>query len=127
MATYIDSDYLKYKFENPEAYRFVTGCSLAEAFKLMQDAATPDWARKILTSRFSKEFDEQAKVDKALADDRRKYIAQHPNADICIVKLALAIYGENDKRATYDKISLGKALDEAFKLYENQFPKGESE
>ena len=43
------------------------------------------------------------------------------------MKLALAIYGENDKRGTYDKIPLGKALNEAFKLYESQFPKGESE
>lgn len=53
--------------------------------------------------------------------DKKDFLANRPNSDICIVNLALAIYGENSKKMMCDKISLEKSIDLAFELYKKKF------
>ena len=62
------------------------------------------------------ESEEQKRVS-----EKRNFLNAYPNADICIVNLALAIYGENSKKLACDKISLEKSIDLASELYKKKF------
>lgn len=119
---YVDKYYGEYGYyavKYPREYEFATTCPFEKAFPAVKDKDCPKWAKEILSDRLATEFKEESELK--AKSDARDTLTNRPNADICIVNLALAIYGENSKRMMCDKISLDTALDEAFELYKRHF------
>lgn len=118
-------DYTYYAMQYPEEYKFATACLFEDAIRAVEDVRCPKWAYNILQDRIKTEFAEENKirVEKKLKaeSDNKDILKNRPNADICIVNLALAIYGENSKKMMCDKISLEKSIDLAFELYKKKF------
>lgn len=119
---FIDKYYDNYSYyatQYPDEYRFVTTCAFNDAVRTANDARCPKWQYDILLDRIKTEFTEE---DKVMEETNKKdFLANHPNADICIVNLALAIYGENSKKKIYDRIPLENSIDLAFELYKKKF------
>lgn len=118
-------DYTYYAMEYPEEYKFATTCLFKDAIRAVEDVHCPQWAYNILQDRIKTEFAEENKImiEKKLKaeTDKKDFLTTHPNSDICIINLALAIYGENSKKMMCDKISLEKSIDYALELYKKKF------
>lgn len=115
-----------YKYEKcaqlyPRQYEFAMSCNFEQAREAVNDPDCPVWAKELLEERFKFVFEIQKKNDDKKKAKELKFLQEHSNADICIVNLALAIYGENSKRMMCDKISLDTALDEALEVYKRHF------
>lgn len=117
----VDYKYEKYAELYPRQYEFIMSCNFGQAREAVNDPDCPGWAKELLEERFKSAFEIQKKNDDKKKAEALKFLQEHLNADICIVNLALAIYGENSKRMMCDKISLDTALDEAFELYKRHF------
>lgn len=118
---FVDSKYDMYAETQPRQYEFVMSCNFGQAIEAVNDPDCPGWAKELLEKRFKSAFEIQKKNDDKKKAEELKFLQEHPNADICIVNLALAIYGENSKKMACDKISLGKSIDLAFELYKEKF------
>lgn len=119
------ADYAYFAKEYPEQYKFATTCLFKDAIHAVENVDCPKWAYNILQDRIKTEFAKENKImiEKKLKAEANKkdFLANRPNSDICIVNLALAIYGENSKKMMCDKISLEESIDLAFKLYKKKF------
>lgn len=118
-------DYGYYATRYPVEYDFAVKCSYKEAKVALADEHVASWIKEILTDRIKNDLkDEKEKFEseeQKRVSDKCNFLNAHPNADVCIVNIALAIYGENSKRMMCDKISLDTALDEAFEVYKRHF------
>lgn len=117
----VDYKYEKYAQLHPRQYEFAMSCNFGQAIKAVNDPDCPVWAKELLGERFKSAFEIQKKNDDKKKAEELKFLQEHSSADICIVNLALAIYGENSKKMACEKISLDTALDEAFELYKRHF------
>lgn len=117
----VDSNYEKYAQLCPKQYEFAMTCTFGQAKEAINDSYCPSWAKELLKERFRSAFAIQRADDEKKRVAKMNFLKEHPNADICIVNLALAIYKENDKKMSCDKISLNTAIDEAFDLYNKHF------
>lgn len=118
---FVDSKYDMYAKTQPRQYEFAMSCNFGQAREAVNDPCCPKWAKELLEERFKSAFEIQKKDDDKKKAAKLKFLQGYPNADICIVNLALAIYGENSKKMMCDKISIDTALDEAFELYKRHF------
>lgn len=118
-------EYGYYATKYPVEYDFAVKCSYKEAKATLSDKYVPSWIKEILSDRIKNDLkDEKEKMEleeQKIVSEKRNFLNAHPNADICIVNLALAIYGENSRKMLCDKIPLGTAIDEAFELYKTHF------
>ena len=118
-------DYGYYATRYPSEYDFAVKCSYKEAKVALADEYVSKWIKEILADRIKNDLkDEKEKMEaeeQGKESNKRNFLNAHPNADICIVSLALAIYGENSERMLCDKISLKKSIDLAFELYKEKF------
>lgn len=118
-------DYGYYATRYPVEYDFAVKCSYKEAKVALADEYVSRWIKEILADRIKNDLkDEKEKMEseeQKRVSDKRNFLNAYPNADICIVNLALAIYGENSKKMACDTISLGKSIDLAFELYKKKF------
>lgn len=118
-------DYGYYATRYPIEYDFAVKCSYKEAKVALADEYVSRWIKEILADRIKNDLkDEKEKMEseeQKRVSDKRNFLNAYPNADICIVNLALAIYGENSKKMACDTISLGKSIDLAFELYKKKF------
>lgn len=118
---FVDSKYNMYANTQPRQYEFIMSCNFGQAIEAVNDQDCPGWAKELLEERFKSAFEIQKKNDDKKKAEALKFLQEHPNADICIVNLALAIYGENSKKMACDKIPLEKSIDLAFELYKKKF------
>ena len=118
-------DYGYYATRYPVEYDFAVKCSYKEAKVALADEYVSRWIKEILADRIKNDLkDEKEKMEseeQKRVSDKRNFLNAYPNADICIVNLALAIYGENSKKMACDKIPLEKSIDLAFELYKKKF------
>lgn len=118
-------DYGYYATRYPVEYDFAVKCSYKEAKVALADEYVSRWIKEILADRIKNDLkDEKEKMEseeQKRVSDKRNFLNAHPNANICIVNLALAIYGENSKKMACDKIPLEKSIDLAFELYKEKF------
>lgn len=118
-------DYGYYATRYPVEYDFAVKCSYKEAKVALADEYVSRWIKEILADRIKNDLkDEKEKMEseeQKRVSDKRNFLNAYPNADICIVNLALAIYGENSKKLACDKISLEKSIDLASELYKKKF------
>lgn len=118
-------DYGYYATRYPVEYDFAVKCSYKEAKVALADKYVSRWIKEILADRIKNDLkDEKEKIEseeQKRVSDKRNFLNAYPNADICIVNLALAIYGENSKKLACDKISLEKSIDLASELYKKKF------
>lgn len=117
----VDSEYEKYAQPYPRQYEFVTSCTFGQAKEALSDPSCPEWARDLLEQRFSAALAIQKKEDDKKKAMKLKVLQEHPNADTCIVNIALTLYNENSKRAICDKLPLEKCFDVAFEIYNKNF------
>lgn len=117
----VDSEYGKYAALYPRQYEFVTSCTFGQAKEALADPYCPDWAKDILKQRFSAALAIQKKDDDKKRAEKLKVFQEHPNADVCIVNIALAIYNENSKKAICDKLTLEECFKVAFEIYNKNF------
>lgn len=117
----IDSEYEKYAQLCPRQYEFATTCTFGQAKEAINDRYCPDWAKNLLKERFRNAFAIQKADDDKKKAAKQELLQGHPNADVCIVNIALAIYGENSKKMMCDKLPLEKCFDVAFEIYERNF------
>lgn len=117
----VDSKYEKYAQLCPRQYDFVTSCTFGQAKEALNDPYCPAWAKDMLKQRFSVEFTIQRKDDEKKKAAKLKALHEHPNADACIVNIALTLYNENSKMAICDKLPLEKCFDVAFEIYNRNF------
>lgn len=118
-------DYGYYATRYPLEYDFAVKCSYKEAKVALTDEHVSSWIKEILADRIKNDLkDEQEKVEaeeQEKASDKRNFLNAYPNADVCIVNIALAIYNENSKKMLCDKLPLEKCFDVAFDIYEKNF------
>lgn len=118
-------DYGYYATRYPVEYDFAVKCLYKEAKVALADEYVLRWIKEILADRIKNDLkDEKEKMEseeQKRVSDKRNFLNAYPNADICIVNLALAIYGENSKKMACDKIPLEKSIDLAFELYKEKF------
>lgn len=118
-------DYGYYATRYPVEYDFAVKCSYKEAKVALADEYVSRWIKEILADRIKNDLkDEKEKMEleeQKRVSDKRNFLNAYPNADICIVNLALAIYGENSKKMECDKIPLEKSIDLALELYKKKF------
>lgn len=118
-------DYGYYATRYPVEYDFAVKCSYKEAKVALADEYVSRWIKEILADRIKNDLkDEKEKMEseeQKRVSEKRNFLNAYPNADICIVNLALAIYGENSKKFACDKISLEKSIDLASELYKKKF------
>lgn len=118
-------DYGYYATRYPVEYDFAVKCSYKEAKVALADEYVSRWIKEILADRIKNDLkDEKEKMEseeQKRVSEKRNFLNAYPNADICIVNLALAIYGENSKKLACDKISLEKSIDLASELYKKKF------
>lgn len=118
-------DYGYYATRYPVEYDFAVKCSYKEAKVALADEYVSRWIKEILADRIKNDLkDEKEKMEseeQKRVSEKRDFLNAYPNADICIVNLALAIYGENSKKLACDKISLEKSIDLASELYKKKF------
>lgn len=117
----VDYKYEKYAELCPRQYEFVMSCNFGQAKEALDDPYCPDWAKDLLKQRFSTALAIQKKDDDKKKAAKLKVLQEHPNADICIVNIALAIYNENSEKALCDKLSLEKCFKAAFEIYNKNF------
>lgn len=117
----VDSSYERYAQLHPRQYEFATTCTFGQAREALNDPYCPDWAKDLLKQRFSFEFEVQKKDDEKKKMAKLKVLQEHPNADACIVNIALALYNENSKKMICDKLPLEKCFEYAFDIYERSF------
>ena len=117
----VDYKYEKYAELYPRQYEFIMSCNFGQAREAVNDPDCPGWSKELLEERFKSAFEVQKKNDDKKKAGKLRFLQEHPNADICIVNLALAIYGENSKKMSCEKISLEKSIDLAFELYKKKF------
>ena len=115
-------DYGYYATRYPLEYDFAVKCSYKEAKVALADEYVSSWIKEILADRIKNDLkDEQEKVEaeeQEKASDKRNFLNAYPNADVCIVNIALAIYNENSKKMLCDKLPLERCFDVAFDIYE---------
>lgn len=118
-------DYGYYATRFPAEYDFAVKCSYKEAKVALADEHVSRWIKEILTDRIKNDLkDEKEKIEseeQKRVSDKRNFLNAHPNADVCIVNIALAIYNENSKKALCDKLPLKKCLEVAFEIYNKNF------
>lgn len=118
-------DYGYYATRCPLEYDFAVKCSYKEAKVALADEHVSSWIKEILADRIKNDLkDEQEKMEaeeQEKASGKRNFLNDYPNADVCIVNIALAIYNENSKKMLYDKLPLEKCFDVAFDIYEKNF------
>lgn len=117
----VGSDYIEYAQLKPRQYEFVTTCTFGQAKEALNDPYCPNWAKDMLKQRFSFELEVQKKDDEKKKMAKLKVLQEHPNADACIVNIALALYNENSKKMVCDKLPLEKCFEYAFDIYERNF------
>lgn len=117
----VDSEYGKYAKLYPRQYEFVMSCNFGQAKEALADPYCPDWAKDMLKQRFNTALAIQKKDDDKKKAAKLKVLQEHPNADVCTVNIALALYNENSKRAICDKLSLEECFKIAFEIYNKNF------
>ena len=116
-----DSGYIEHAQLHPRQYEFVTTCTFGQAKKALNDPYCPDWARDLLKQRFASALAIQKKEDEKKKTEKLKFLQEHPNADTCVTNIALALYNENSKKMSCDKLPLEKCFKYAFEIYERNF------
>lgn len=118
-------DYGYYATRCPVEYDFAVKCSYKEAKVALTDEHVPGWIKEILTDRIENDLkDEKKKMEleeQKRVSDKRDFLNAHPNADVCIVNIALAIYNENSEKMICDKLPLEKCFEVAFEIYNKNF------
>lgn len=117
----VDYKYEKYAELYPRQYEFVMSCNFEQAKEAHDDPYCPVWAKDLLKQRFSTALTIQKKDDDKKKAAKLKVLQEHPNADECIVNIALALYNENSKKMICDKLPLEKCLEIAFEIYNKNF------
>lgn len=118
---FVDSKYNMYANTQPRQYEFVMSCNFGQAIEAVNDPHCPVWAKELLGERFKSAFEIQKKDDDKKKAAKLKVLQEHPNADVCTVNIALALYNENSKKAICDKLTLEECFKVAFEIYNKNF------